>query len=686
MTGEVRQPNLSVKDLRVAFRTSSGLVQVVDGVSFDIEPGEQIGVVGESGSGKSVAMLAAMGLLPPSARVEASHIRINGENVVSAPESRLADLRGTEISMVFQNPMTSLNPSMTIGRQVSEPVAVHHPRTSSTDLKTLAIRMLTEVGIPNPTLRVSQFPHEFSGGMRQRAVIAMALSGEPSIIVADEPTTALDVTVQAQIVELMRELSSKHQVASVVITHDLGLVAELADRVMVMYAGRIVEETPVADLFDRPAHPYTRALLRSRPSATDDRGRMDAIPGLPPQSADSVPGCPFHPRCEFTRNREVCRSEPPPLRVVSPGRRAACHFVEEVLSHVQPRASNAGSARRTVDAPDDFVLRLRDVRKVYGQVKALNGVSLEVMRGETLGIAGESGCGKSTLARVAMGLVSPTSGSVLVNGREISALKGITLRKARREIQMVFQDPTSSLDRRMTVRRILAEPMEIAGFPRDKIKERIGELMGSVSLSEQYLDRLPGELSGGQRQRVGIARALALNPDVLVLDEPTSALDVSIQAQIVNLIDELRALRLAGYIFVAHDLGILRHVSDRIAVMYLGRIVEIGACDELFESPRHPYTRALLASTPAAHPNQRNENRFVVSGSPPDPANIPSGCGFRLRCPLAKEICAQTRPDLRRVSLRGQEVACHFGDDLDVLATLPTLRTAEQNASHSRLL
>ena len=677
MRGQNKKPSLSVKDLRIAFRTSSGLRQVVDGVSFDIEPGEQVGVVGESGSGKSVTMLAAMGLLPPSARIEASHIRINGENVAGAPESRLADLRGAEICMVFQNPMTSLNPSMKIGRQVSEPVLVHDSRTSSTDLNSLAIKMLTEVGVPNPPFRVTQFPHEFSGGMRQRAVIAMALSGEPSIVVADEPTTALDVTVQAQIVGLMRELSSKHQVASVVITHDLGLVAELVDRVMVMYAGRIVEETPVADLFDQPAHPYTRALLKSRPSATEEIGRMDAIPGLPPLSADAVPGCPFHPRCEFAKDRDICRSEQPPLQVVAPGRRAACHLVAEVLKAGEAKASNASSARKTNDARNEAVLKLLDVSKAYGRVKALNGVSLELMRGETLGIAGESGCGKSTLARVAMGLAPPTSGSVLVNDREISALKGNALRKAHREIQMVFQDPTSSLDRRMTIRRIIAEPMEIAGLAKGKIHARIGELMRSVSLSEQYLDQLPSELSGGQKQRVGIARALALNPDVVILDEPTSALDVSVQAQIVNLLDDLRAARSAGYIFVAHDLGVLRHVSDRIAVMYLGRIVEIGACDELFDGPRHPYTRALLASTPAVHPKQRNEGKFVVSGSPPDPANIPSGCGFRLRCPLANDICAQTRPDLRTVSQRGHKVACHFGDDLTILDTLPSLRPAE---------
>lgn len=687
MTGSSQNSSLSVKNLKIAFRTSSGVRQVVDGVSFDIKPGEQVGVVGESGSGKSVTMLAAMGLLPKSARIEADHIQMNGEDIKSAPERRMAELRGAEISMVFQNPMTSLNPSMRIGHQVQEPVAVHDKSVSQTDLDALAIKMLEEVGIPNPPLRTKQYPHEFSGGMRQRAVIAMALSGEPSVLVADEPTTALDVTVQAQIVSVMRELSRKHNVASIVITHDLGLVAELVDRVMVMYAGRIVEETPVADLFNKPAHPYTRALLRSRPTATEDtKKRLDAIPGLPPQSSDAVPGCPFHPRCEFAKNRDVCRTERPVLKEVAPGRTAACHFVEEVMSAVDTQVLEKVTVAQQAQTPDEVVLNLQNVSKAYGPVKALNEVSLSIRRGETLGIAGESGCGKSTLARLAMGLVPPTNGKVLVNNREISALKGRALRTARREIQMVFQDPTSSLDRRMTIRQIVAEPMDIAGFDKSRISERTAELMEAVGLAEHYLDRYPNELSGGQRQRVGIARALALNPDVIILDEPTSALDVSVQAQIVNLLDELRAARSAGYIFIAHDLGVLRHVSDRVAVMYLGRIVEIGEGDELFETPRHPYTRALLASTPAAHPDQRNKDKFVVSGSPPDPANIPSGCGFRLRCPLATEICAQKRPELQTVSARGHQVACHFGDDLNSLDALPTLQTAEHQPQESKQL
>lgn len=669
MADGTRTPILVAENLSVSFQTSSGLRHVVDGVSFAISRGEQVAIVGESGSGKSVSTLAAMGLLPPSARIEADRIELNGESLLGASEARLSELRGTQMSMVFQNPMTSLNPTMTIGRQVSETVAVHEPSTSTEALDDLAKHLLGEVGVPNPELRITQYPHEFSGGMRQRAVIAMALAGEPGIIIADEPTTALDVTVQAQIVGVIRELQETHNVATVVITHDLGLVAELAERVIVMYAGRVMEETAVADLFDKPAHPYTRALLESRPSTVGNQGRLATIPGLPPTSADAVPGCPFHPRCEHAT--EFCKSDAPKLVRFEPGRASACHYYEDILALGPKKSAKAAEAAKSRE-PGDVVLKISDLTKSFGAVHAVNGIELELRQGETLGLAGESGCGKSTLARLAMGLLQPTSGSIEVAGREISGLKGRALRDARRDIQMVFQDPTSSLDRRMTIRKIIAEPMEIAGFARAKIESRTSELIDAVGLDAHYLDRRPTELSGGQRQRVGIARALALDPKVLLLDEPTSALDVSVQAQVVNLLEDLRQESDAGQIFIAHDLGVLRHVSDRIAVMYLGRLVEMGPCDEVFASPRHPYTRALMASNPVEHPKDKSTEKFVVSGSPPDPANIPSGCGFRLRCPLADDRCAAEIPTFDAVSDAGHHVACHYRTDLERLNTLAT--------------
>lgn len=663
-------PILIVEDLNVSFRTSDGQRCVVDNVNLRINQGEQVAIVGESGSGKSVTMLATMGLLPPSGHIEAKNISLNGEGIADATVTRLADIRGAEIAMVFQNPMTSLNPTMKIGEQVSETIAVHDPSVSSKQLNQAAIRLLGEVGVPNPDLRSTQFPHEFSGGMRQRAVIAMALAGEPGIVIADEPTTALDATVQAQIVGVIRALQEKDDVASVVITHDLGLVAELAQRVIVMYAGRIVEETPVGELFDGPAHPYTRALLESRPSSTEDRGRLTSIPGLPPSHANAVSGCSFHPRCSFAK--DVCKTERPDLTRFATGRAVACHFYEDVIS-AQSAEPDKPTAQKSVSLEADVVLQIQGLTKSFGQVHAVNGIDLELRRGETLGLAGESGCGKSTLARLAMGLLTPTSGRVVINGRVISELKGQALRDARREIQMVFQDPTSSLDRRMKIRSIIAEPMQIANWDRTRIATRISELIDAVGLADHYLDRFPAELSGGQRQRVGIARALALDPQVVLLDEPTSALDVSVQAQVVNLLDDLSVQSQAGYIFIAHDLGVLRHVSDRIAIMYLGKIVEIGTKDEVFANPRHPYTHALLASIPADHPKDRATGKFIVSGTPPDPANIPSGCSFRLRCPLSDDRCRTDVPVLDPVSANGHRVACHYRDDLVRLGELSKL-------------
>lgn len=731
-SSEPQQPVLTVRDLSISFKTQFGDNKVVDGVDLSIQPGEQVAIVGESGSGKSVTSLAIMGLLPSSARVAASAIDLGGVSLLGASDKDMSKIRGADLSMVFQNPLASLNPTMTIGRQVPEAVALHSLSVSREDLDSIAKRLLREVQIPNPGLRARQFPHEFSGGMRQRSVIAMALAGKPRLVIADEPTTALDVTVQAQIVKLLRSLHKKRNMANLIITHDLGLVAELAERVLVMYAGRIVEETTAQNLFDRPAHPYTRALLACRPSILGTSGRLDAIDGRPPRSADAIPGCPFHPRCSLAQDR--CKTRLPALEVIDGAHRVACHvtgsaaqqnssaFGETSGLYLMPLANRSpgigpdlsgdlggdlsGDRRRDrggelepadvppavkaqvvpaqtatmrdkisdlgveADRERNIVLRLANVTKKFGPTTVVDGVSLDLAQGETLGVAGESGCGKSTLARLAIGLLRPTSGQVEVMGQDMSAQKGQALGMLRRKIQMVFQDPVSSLDPRMTVRAIVSEPMEIAKVKAEKIADRLSDLMRAVGLDESYLSHRPSELSGGQKQRVGIARALALDPNILVLDEPTSALDVSVQAQIINLLEDLRSETKASQIFISHDLALLRHISDRVAIMYLGQIVEIGSCEDVLATPRHPYTRALLASNPVAHPNERRVEKFIALGSPTDAANRPSGCSFRLRCPLASEICVSKQPELSPVSEPGHRVGCHERDNLKLLSSL----------------
>jgi peptide/nickel transport system ATP-binding protein len=667
-------PVLAIRDLCVTFVGSGRPVPAVRGVSLEVHANEVLGIVGESGSGKSVASLAVAGLLPETARVTGS-IRLDGQEVIGADPERLRLMRGRDVGIVFQDPTTTLNPVMPVGRQIVEG-PLEQGRLERGRARARAVELLREVEIADPDIRVGQYPHQFSGGMRQRAVIAMAMAGRPKLIIADEPTTALDVTVQAQVLALLARRQAETGAAAILITHDLGVVAGVARRIAVMYGGRIVETGAVADIFARPRHPYTIALLKSAPRI-DDRGeRLDPIPGQPPSPTDLPPGCPFHPRCALRNGRAVCAEEEPPLRPVGPGQQAACHFAEEtaLLRPVGVRGgARAQAPGRNAEPPllavEDlkihFPIKTGLLRRVVGQVRAVDGVSLAVRPRETVSLVGESGCGKTTTARAVMGLVRPTAGRILFEGRPIERLGRGAMRSVRRHVQYVFQDPYSSLNPILSAADIVAEPLRIHGLYEEMGGgAHVARLFEMVGLSPAMGARYPREFSGGQKQRIGIARALALKPKLLILDEPVAALDVSIQAQIVNLLQDLQKELGLAYLFVAHDLSVVRHISDRVAVMYLGRIVEEGTKADIFDRPGHPYTQALLSAAPVPDPAARR-TRIVLEGEIPSPATPPSGCHFHPRCFKAAARCRVDPPALAARPGIATQAACHFAGPLD---------------------
>ena len=680
---------LEVDNLRIEFLTRGTWLPVMEEATFSVPRGKTLGLVGESGSGKTVSALAVMGLLPAQVSQVTGSIRFEGQELTMVSPSRLRQLRGNEIAMIFQEPMTSLNPAFTVGNQIAEQVRAHR-EVSRADAWKVAIEMLDRVEIPHAATRAQDYPHAFSGGMRQRVMIAMALSCSPKLLIADEPTTALDVTTQSQIIALLHALQREEDMAMIFVTHDLGVIADVAADVVVMYAGQIVEQAAAVDLFGRPRHPYTEALLDSIPQLTPKGEPLHAIPGMVPRADQFPTGCRFAPRCSYVL--EACTVEPVSLRGpvrnddATTGRPAASSSkvtlarcvrqddlvltsVAELGVSPSPSAPVATESVVAADSPVlevhdlvmDFPLRSGVLRRTTGAVRAVDQVSLRVAPGTTLGLVGETGSGKSTLARLILRLIDPTSGTIVVDGQDITSLRGPTLRRHRETMQMVFQDPYSSLDPRQSIADVVGEPLAIhTSMSRAEREQRVVQLLDQVGLGSHVLQRQPHEFSGGQRQRIAIARALALQPKLLVCDEPVSALDVSTQSQVINLFTDLQRQLGVAYLFIAHDLSVVRHISKRIAVMYLGQIVEEGDADEVYERPTHPYTAALLSSIPVPDPaRQRRRERIILRGEVGEPVSGEQGCRFRTRCPFAMEICAQVDPAPYRTPA-GTTVRCHL--------------------------
>ncbi len=649
-------PVLDVRDLHTSFRTEAGIVQAVRGVSFTLQRGERMAIVGESGSGKSAMAMSLIQLLAHPGRITGGQVTLDGADLVGLPESRLNQLRGRRIGTIFQDPMSSLDPVMRVRAQMVPPIA-RHLRLGAADALRLAVHWLDRVGIPDAARRIEAYPFELSGGMRQRVMIAMALSCAPHLVIADEPTTALDVTIQAQIVELLRTLAAETGTAMLFITHDLGLVSRFAGKVGVMYAGQLVEQGPTASVFRTPRHPYTQSLLATVPrSQAGARARLAQIPGFPPDMTSPPPGCAFHARCPGAMAR--CAGAAPVAGPRGPGHSAAC-FLPDGLGTVPlsgPAVARAAAAPSWRSEPARDVLEMNNLTRHFTSasllpwvkpqvVRAVSGVRLRLRRGETLGLVGESGCGKSTLARLLLGLDTPTDGEIFIEGLG----------------QMVFQDPYASFNPKMTVFDIIEEPLAVRGRDgREARAARVRALIGQVGLDAGYLDRYPGQLSGGQRQRVAVARALALDPSVVVADEPTSALDVSVRAQIINLLCDLKESLGISFVFISHDLATVRYVSDWIAVMYLGEIVEYGPADAVFAAPAHPYTQALLDAVPVLDPEAEMARPIrVITGELPSPLTLPPGCAFASRCPQAAAPCRTEKPVLT-ARHPPRQVACHF--------------------------
>ena len=671
---------LTVRQLRVRFAVPDGWVHAVNGINLDVKAGETLAIVGESGSGKSVSMLSLMGLLPSPPATVTGSVLFEGNEILGLSNERLRTIRGNRIAMVFQDPMSSLNPVQTVGSQIGEALRIHR-NAGKQEARRAADEMLRRVGIPDAGRRADDYPHQFSGGMRQRVMIAMALACGPKLLIADEPTTALDVTIQAQIVALVKDLRRDFGMSVVWITHDLGVVADMADRVAVMYAGRVVEQGTVDEIYATTRHPYTMGLLRSVPRLGEDVPvKLEEIPGAPPDMRQDVGHCAFAPRCPFADHRSL-ESRPPLEPSDQPDHLVACwHWQELAAAGVAERP--LPELQQRVATTTEPLLELRGLETHFpihrgffgrqaGVVRAVDGVDLSIPQGTTLGLVGESGCGKTTLGRTVMRLENPTAGALWFDGADITHAAGEELRAFRRRMQMIFQDPYSSMNPGMRIEDVVAEPMRIHGLGTPKeVATRVAELLERVGLSAGSARRYPHEFSGGQRQRIVIARALALGPRLIVCDEPVSSLDVSVQAQIINLLGDLQRDLGVTYLFIAHDLAVVKHISHEVAVMYLGKVVERAPRDAVYRRPLHPYTQALLKSIPEPDPVvARSATRQVLEGDLPSPARPPAGCRFNTRCPIARKgICNVEEPPLRELE-PGHWTACHFAEELQAQLT-----------------
>ena len=668
-------PLLQIEDLHTEIRLRSATVYALDGVSLTVEPGECLGIVGESGSGKTMTALSIMQLLPPGGHITGGQIQLDGKVISTLDDEAMRHVRGNEIGMIFQDPMTSLNPTMTIGDQIAETVRLHRGADKQTALAR-AVEVLGLVGMPRPAERIKSYPHELSGGMRQRVMIAIALACEPKLLIADEPTTALDVTIQKQILELIDDLRRRLGMAVILVTHDLGVIAGRADRAVVMYAGRVMEDTSTLRLFGNPRHPYTEALFEALPEKIADvSGRLYNIPGQPPDLTRPPAGCKFAARCRYAQDR--CREDEPALggngldhryRCFFPVGRASDDTEAAVLAAVErapdrtakPLAADAKPLLAIEHLVKDFPVTSGLVQRKVGTVSAVADVSFSIPPGQTFGMVGESGCGKTTVGRLIVGLERANSGAIVLDGQDLAGLGTRERRRRGSKAQLMFQDSYASMDPRMRVGPILREPLAIQNIgTRREQQVKIDAMLDEVGLPRASVERYPHEFSGGQRQRLGLARALVLSPKLLVADEPVSALDVSIQAQILNLMQDLQRDLGLTYLFISHDLSVVRYMSDTIGVMYLGKLVEIGPARDIYVRTAHPYTQALIGTIPVADPTQREQRGEHIRGELPSPLDPPSGCRFRTRCPFAQDICAAEEPPLRPFG-DGHLAACHF--------------------------